>query len=70
MFLCWSCYVIIDSEQTIGFNFKDNSNNNCYICDNCFLCIDSKLKPEIDKSKLILLKAKVNRINEQRSLST
>ena len=70
MYLCYNCYGIISTIQKIGFNFQDNNDNTCHLCDNCYCYINSKLIPEIDRSKLVLLKAKINRINEQRNIST
>lgn len=61
MFYCSHCQKIISTIEDKQFSFFDKENNNCKICDYCFHNINSKLKVQIDCSKLVLLKKNILR---------
>ena len=59
MFTCVSCERPVITNQIINFSFQDINDNLCQVCDCCFETINSKLRVEIDFSKLSLLKKRI-----------
>ena len=59
MFNCYNCHNSVSTVQRKEFNFIDVNSSFCQVCDNCIDNINSKLKVQIDFSKLRLLKHRI-----------
>ena len=59
MFYCCNCKDNIISSLGDEFSYYDRNNSIQRVCHPCFVKINSKLKVEIDLSKLRLLKNKI-----------